>query len=62
MTPEEIKALRKALTLNTRNFGKLTGVCGKAVEAWEYGVNKPSGAALVLLNMVKKTMEKDDGQ
>jgi len=57
MTPEEIKQLRKALKLNTTNFGKLAGVGPKAVEAWEYGVNKPSGAALVLLNMAKDKLQ-----
>ena len=52
-TPEEIKKLRLSLSLSVRMLAELLGVTSKTVEAWEAGVNTPSGAAKRLLSMLK---------
>ncbi len=53
-SPAEIKKLRLSLSLSVRMLAELLGVTSKAVEAWESGVNTPSGAAKRLLSMLKK--------
>lgn len=54
MKAEEIRNLRLRLHLSTSLFASVLNVSGKTVEAWESGVNTPSGAALRLMQMIKK--------
>ena len=51
--PEEIKAIRKKTGLSQKLFAGYMGVSDKTVEAWEAGINHPSGAASRLLNMME---------
>ena len=47
--PKAIKALRERLFLPQGMFGKVVGVSGKTVEAWEAGTRRPGGSAMRLL-------------
>ena len=47
--PKAIKALRERLLLPQGMFGKVVGVSGKTVEAWESGSRRPGGSAMRLL-------------
>lgn len=53
MSAEDIKALRKNLRLSSSVFSQVLGISNKTLEAWEAGVNKPTGPALRLMNMMK---------
>lgn len=55
-TAEEVKGIRNATGMSQKAFAGYLGVSEKTVEAWEAGINKPSGAASRILNM----MEMDD--
>jgi len=46
MNTAEIKAIRKALKLNTKDFGDLFPVSPRTVEHWESGYRNPSRMAL----------------
>lgn len=52
MTPDQIRALRKRLGLNCADFGALIGVSGRTVEDWEQGRRKPTGPAVVLMQLM----------
>ncbi len=54
MSPKEIKQLRQFLQLSQSLFAKVFAVNVKTVEAWERGINTPSGSALRLMNILKK--------
>ncbi len=49
----EIKAIRKKTGLSQRLFAGYMGISVKTVEAWETGLNHPSGAASRILNMME---------
>ncbi len=50
---EEIKEIRKKTGLSQKLFASYLGVSNKTVEAWESGVNQPSGAASRILHMME---------
>lgn len=51
--PEEIKIIRANLQMTQVIFAAVLGVSKKTVEAWERGVNSPSGPASRLLKIFK---------
>jgi putative transcriptional regulator len=57
MAPEEIRALREGLKLSQAVFGRLLNVPSVTILKWEHGERKPSGAALRLLEIAKRSPE-----
>ncbi len=53
---DEIKRIRNSTGMSQKTFASYMGVSVKTVEAWEAGINRPSGTASRLLTM----MEMDD--
>lgn len=53
---KEIQDIRKRTGFPLALFASYMGVSAKTVESWEAGMNRPSGAASRILNM----MERDD--
>lgn len=51
--PNEIKMIRSNLNMTQVIFAAILGVSKKTVEAWEQGVNSPSGPASRLLKLFK---------
>ena len=51
MTPDQIKAYRKAYNLSTADIATICGVSRRTVEDWEQGRHKPSKAAVMLLRL-----------
>lgn len=51
--PDEIKLIRNNLNMTQVIFAAILGVSKKTVEAWEQGVNAPSGPASRLLRIFK---------
>lgn len=51
--PEEIKLIRNNLQMTQVIFAAILGVSKKTVEAWEQGINSPSGPASRLLKLFK---------
>lgn len=49
----EIKEIRKNTGLSQKLFASYLGVSNKTVEAWERGINQPSGAASRMLHMME---------
>lgn len=54
MDAAQIRKLRKYLQLSRAVFADMLSVSEKTVEAWENGINVPSGPSLRLLNMIQK--------
>lgn len=52
-TALEIKSIRNAVGMSQKNFAGYLGVSEKTVEAWEAGINIPSGTASRLLTMLE---------
>ena len=50
-TNKDIKRIRMELHLSQRAFAEVIGVSTKTVEAWESGINKPSGSSARLLQI-----------
>ena len=50
---KEIKGIRENTGLSQKLFAGYIGVSVKTVEAWETGINRPSGAASRILNMME---------
>lgn len=50
---DEIKKIRSATGMSQKTFASYMGVSDKTVEAWEAGINHPSGAASRLLSMME---------
>ena len=50
---EEILKIRKSTGMSQRLFAGYLGVSVKTVEAWESGINHPSGTASRILNMIE---------
>ena len=53
----EVKKIRNSTGMSQKSFASYIGVSDKTVEAWEAGINHPSGAASRLLRMME--MDKD---
>lgn len=51
--PDEIKSIRRSTGLSQKAFAGAMGVSGKTIEAWEAGINHPSGAASRLLSLLE---------
>lgn len=49
MTPQQIKKARIKAGLSRRDLAEVCGVSPRTVEAWEQGLRKPSGPALIIL-------------
>ena len=56
MDKHEIRALRKGLGVNRKQFGELIGVSGRTVEKYELGTRKPGKP--VIFNMERLKNEK----
>ena len=54
LTPKQIRAVRLKRGLSQAVFARLLSVSPSAVRQWEQGVRKPTGAAQVLLEIVKR--------
>lgn len=54
MSAEEIQQLREMHHVSQPVFARYLNTSESTVEKWESGVNRPSGIALRLLNVVKK--------
>ncbi len=54
LTKEEVREIRHYLQLSTSLFAEVLGVSKKTVEAWESGINRPSGSASRLMMMARK--------
>jgi putative transcriptional regulator len=54
LSPATIKKIRKREKLSQPIFAHILNVSSSAVKHWETGDKKPSGAALKLLNIIKK--------
>ncbi len=54
---EEVKKIRKSTGMSQKSFASYIGVSDKTVEAWEAGINHPSGAASRLLSMMEMDKE-----
>lgn len=54
LTPKDIKKIRESHNVSQPVFAKYLHTSESTVEKWETGVNKPSGMALTLLNVVRK--------
>lgn len=50
---EDVKQIRKNTGLSQKLFASYLGVSNKTVEAWERGINQPSGAASRMLHMME---------
>ena len=51
---EQIKDVRLSLGMTQVTFAEVMGVSPKTVEAWERGVNRPTGPACRLLSMLEE--------
>ena len=51
-SPEDVKKIRNKSGYSQAIFAKCIGVSKKTVEAWEEGVNTPSGPALRILSLI----------
>lgn len=52
-TADEVKKIRKHTAMSQKIFASYLGVSEKTVEAWEAGINTPSGTASRILNMME---------
>ena len=60
-TSKEVKKIRTRTGLTQKLFASFLGVSSKTIEAWEEGVNTPSGAASRMLTIIEndnKALEK----
>ena len=53
-TGDEIKEIRTQQNMTQKLFSEALGVSVKTVEAWESGINSPSGIASRLLDLLRK--------
>ena len=51
---KEIKQIRARVGLTQKLFASFLGVSVKTIEAWEEGINKPSGVASRMLSMIER--------
>lgn len=52
-TPKEVQQIRNSTGLSQSMFASYMGVSIKTVEAWEMGINRPSGVASRILSMME---------
>ena len=50
----EVKAIRLKLNMTQKLFAATLGVSSKTVEAWESGINPPSGSANRMLELLSR--------
>lgn len=50
---EQVKQIRQSTGMSQKLFASYMGVSAKTVEAWEAGINSPSGAASRILSMME---------
>ncbi len=50
---DEVKKIRHSTGMSQKTFASYMGVSEKTVEAWESGINRPSGTASRLLTMME---------
>lgn len=50
---EQVKQIRKSTGMSQKAFASYMGVSDKTVEAWEAGINHPSGTASRILSMME---------
>ena len=53
ISSQEVKDIRVSLNMTQVVFAGIMGVSAKTVEAWESGINTPSGTARRMLSMLK---------
>lgn len=58
MSAHDIKSLRESLGLTQTEFAEHLGVRQGAVSHWELGLRRPSGAAEILIKMLRKQAPK----
>jgi putative transcriptional regulator len=54
LSATEIKRLRESYHVSQPVFARYLNISESTIEKWESGVKRPSGAALKLLNVVRK--------
>ncbi len=54
MTPRQIQKLRQEEKASQRTFANLLNTSLSTIQKWETGEKKPSGAALMLLHVVRE--------
>jgi len=52
LTPEQIQALRRRLSLSQAGFARLLVVSPKTIQSWEQGQRSPAGTASRLLQLL----------
>lgn len=52
-SPDEIRKIRTDVDMSQKIFASYLGVSEKTVEAWEAGINTPSGTASRILHMME---------
>lgn len=52
-TAKEVQSIRRSTGFSQKLFASYMGVSDKTVEAWEAGINHPSGAASRILSMME---------
>ena len=53
LTPDRVKAIRKAVARSPREFSKRFGIPARTLEGWEQGRRQPDPAASVLLRVIE---------
>ena len=53
LTPERVKAIRKAVAKSPREFSRRFGIPARTLEGWEQGRRRPDPAASVLLRVIE---------
>ncbi len=54
LQPQQIQHIRKQLNLSQTVFAKLLGVSPSSVRQWEQGQRRPSGATMILLELLDR--------
>lgn len=57
MESSQVKDIRKSLDMTQGMFAAVMGVSVKTVEAWESGINTPSGTARRMLSLLQSDPE-----
>lgn len=52
LTADDVRVIRRSLGLTQQAFAELLGVALDTVQAWEQGVNAPSGASQHLMRLI----------
>ena len=53
LTPERVKAIRKAVAKSPREFSRRFGIPARTLEGWEQGRRRPDPAASALLRVIE---------